>query len=221
MMANEALLTRQVRAIVPLKSIKKSKTRLSKLKRDDRAKLTMAMFRNVLLALRNARKISGITVVGHDSSASRLAHRYGARFLWEGRGHGLNRAVRLGIQRLDHQPDGAAMIIHADLPLVKSHDIDKFLAQSHGAQIAIVPCKNGTGTNALLRAPPNAIRPVFGEGSYRRHLALAKQTCLRCKVVRIRGIEFDVDDARDLRRLVQYDGLNGSFSFLKKSTNPS
>lgn len=221
MMPDEAVGIGQVRAIVPLKTIKKSKTRLSDLKADDRAKLTVAMFRNVLLALRSARKISGVTVVGHDSSASRLAHRYGAKFLWEGRGHGLNRAVRLGIKRLDHQADGAVMIIHADLPLLKSRDIDRFLTQSKGAQIAMVPCKNGTGTNALLLAPPDAIRPVFGEGSYRRHLSLAKQTGLPCKVVRIPGIEFDVDELRDLRRLVQSDGLNGSFSFLKKNTNPS
>jgi len=219
MMSDEDVGSEKVRAIVPLKSIKKSKTRLSELKADDRAKLTLAMFRNVLLALRSARKISEITVVSHDRSASRIARRYGAKFLWEGRGHGLNRAVRLAIGRLDYEPNGAAMIIHADLPLVRARDIDKFLAQSQDSQIAIVPCKNGTGTNALLLTPPHAIRPVFGKGSYRTHLALAKQSGLRCKVVRIRGIQFDIDDPKDLRRLVQHDGLNGTFSFLKKNTN--
>jgi len=219
MMTNEVEGVGQVRAIVPLRSIKKSKTRLSELNAHDRAKLTAAMFRNVLLALRNARKVSDITVVSRDRSASRIARQYGAKFLLEGKGHGLNRAVRLAIQSLDQEAVRAAMIIHADLPLVKSRDIEKFLTESQGSQIAIVPCKNGTGTNALLLAHPKAIRPAFGKGSYRTHLALAKKTGLRCKVMRIRGIQFDMDDPRDLRRFIRYDGLNGSFSFLKRSTN--
>jgi len=207
----------QVHAIVPLKSIKKSKTRLSELKPEDRAKLTVAMFSNVLFALRTVRKISDITVVSHDRSVSRIARRYGARFLWEGKARGLNRAVRLAIGRLDQETNGAVMIIHADLPLVKSGDVAKFLAQSQGSHIAMVPCKNGTGTNALLLAPPSAIRPVFGRGSYRTHLALARKTGLRWRVVRIRGIQFDMDDPQDLRSFIRNDGLDGGFSFLKKS----
>jgi len=219
MISNKTVEIQQVRAIVPLKSIKKSKTRLSETKAVDRAKLTEAMFTNVLVALRRARKISDITVVSHDKRAARIARRHGAKFLWEGRGHGLNRAVRLAIERMDHQAGAAAaMIIHADLPLVKSRDIDTFLSQSKGSQIAMAPCKNGTGTNALLLSPPNVIPPVFGEGSYRTHLALAKQTGLLWKVVQIRGIQFDIDEPRDLRRLVEYNGLDGRFSFLKKIT---
>jgi 2-phospho-L-lactate guanylyltransferase len=209
----------QVHAIVPLKSIKKSKTRLSELKPGDRAKLTVAMFTNVLLALRTARKISDITVVSHDRSVSRIARRYGARFLWERKAHGLNRAVRMAIRRVGQETNGAVMIIHADLPLVKSDDVVRFLAQSQGSHIAIVPCKNGTGTNALLFTPPSAIRPVFGGGSYRNHLALAKKTGLRWKVVRIRGIQFDLDDPQDLRIFIRNNGVDRSFSFLKRSAN--
>ncbi len=215
-MSDEAVRIRQVHAIVPLKSIKKSKTRLSGIKPEDRARLTVAMFRNVLGALKKARKVTDIMVVSDDRRIARIARRYGARFLWEGRGHGLNRAVRLAVETLDHE-DGAAMIIHGDLPLLKSDDIDKFLTRSQGSQIGIVPCKNGTGTNALFLAPPYVIRPVFGEGSYTRHLTLAKQTGGRCRVMRIPGIQFDIDDPKDVRRLIQYDGLNGSFSFLKKA----
>jgi 2-phospho-L-lactate guanylyltransferase len=219
MISHDTLRVQQVRAIVPLKSIKKSKTRLSEINASDRAKLTEAMFRNVLVALRKARRVSDITVVSRDRLAARIARQYGARFLWEGRGHGLNRAVKLAIERLDHEGSQAAMIIHADLPLLKPSDIDKFLTQARGAQIAIAPCKNGTGTNALLLAPPDTIQPVFGEGSYRTHLALARKTGLRYKVLRIHGLQFDLDEPRDFRRLTHYDGLNGTFDFLKKSTN--
>lgn len=203
-----------VHAIVPLKIIKKSKTRLWALGPQDRAKLTVAMLRNVLLALGNARKISDVTVVSADKSASRIAHRYGAKFLWEGKRHGLNRALRLAIRKLEERTTGAAMIVHADLPLLTSRDIDKFLTRSQGFQIAIVPCKNGTGTNTLLLKPPHAIPPVFGKGSYKTHLSLAKKTGFRWKVLRIRGIQFDIDDPRDLRQFMRYDARNESFRFL-------
>ena len=207
-----------VHVIVPLKAIKKSKTRLSRLRLEDRAKLTRAMLRNVLVALGKARGISDVTVVSGDRTVSRIARRYGAKFLWEGRRPGLNEAVKLAIAKLEQGETGAAMIIHADLPLLTSQDIDRFVTRSKDCQIAIVPCKNGTGTNALLLRPPNAIPPVFGEGSYKMHVSLAKKTGVQWKVLRIRGIQFDVDDLRDLRVMMRNNGHNRDFRFLMRTT---
>ena len=203
-----------VRVIVPLKSIKKSKSRLSSLRPEDRAKLTLAMLRNVLDAVGNARGISDVTVVSGDRSASRIAHSHGAKFLWEGRRRGLNRAMKLAIAKLEQNLTGAAMIIHADLPLLTSHDIDSLVTRSQDCGITIVPCKNGTGTNALLLRPPSVIPPVFGKGSYKTHLSLAKKTGFRWKVLRIRGIQFDIDDPRDLRQFMRHNGRNPCFRFL-------
>jgi len=196
--------------------MKKSKTRLSGLRPEDRAKLTLAMLRNVLVALGNARGISDVTVVSGDRSASRIAHRYGATFLWEGKKPGLNKALKLAIAKLEQRATGSAMIIHADLPLLTSQDIDSFVSRSQDCHIAIVPCKNGTGTNALLLRPPNAIPPVFGKGSYKMHLSLAKNTGFRWKVLRIRGIQFDIDDSQDLRQFMRYNGRNRYFRFLRE-----
>lgn len=204
----------RVHAIVPLKVIRESKTRLSALCPKERAKLTVAMLSTVLAALRKSRRISDVTVVSPDKNASRVAHRYGAKFLWEGKRRGLNRALRLAIRKLKQRTAGTAMIIHADLPLLTTQDVDKFLTRSQGFQIAIVPCKNGTGTNALLLRPPNAIPPVFGKGSFKTHVSLAKKSRFRWKVLRIRGIQFDIDDPRDLRKFMRYDTSGESFRFL-------
>jgi 2-phospho-L-lactate/phosphoenolpyruvate guanylyltransferase len=206
----------RVHAIVPLKTINKSKTRLSALPPQDRAKLTVAMLNNVLIALKKSRGISDVTVVSADKSASRIAHRHGAEFLSEGRRHGLNRALGLAIRELEKRTTGTAMIIHADLPLLTTRDIDKFLSRAKGFQIAIVPCKNGTGTNALLLRPPNAIPLVFGKGSFKTHLSLAKKARFRWKVLKIRGIQFDIDDPRDLRKFTRQDAKGESFRFLRK-----
>jgi 2-phospho-L-lactate guanylyltransferase len=203
----------QVHAIVPVKAIIKSKRRLSALSPQQRAKLTIAMLTNVLAALSRSRRISSVTVVSGDKSTSKIAHRFGAEFLWEGTGHGLNRALRLAIRELDEGT--TAMMIHADLPLLKTKDVDQFVARSQHFQIAIVPCKNGTGTNALLVRPPSAISPVFGKGSFGKHLSQAKRTGLSWKVLRIRGIQFDIDDNQDLRKFIRYAAQGRSFRFLR------
>jgi 2-phospho-L-lactate guanylyltransferase len=206
----------KVHAIVPLKTIEKSKTRLSTLSPRGRAKLTVAMLSNVLVALRKSRRISDVTVVSADKSASRIAHRHGAKFLWEGRRHGLNGALRLAIRELEHRTTGSALIIHADLPLLTTRDVDKLLTRAQGFQVALVPCKNGTGTNALLLRLPNAIPLVFGISSFKSHLSLAKKARFRWRVLRIPGIQFDIDDQRDLRKFIRQDARRESFRFLRK-----
>jgi len=202
-----------VHVIVPLKAIKKSKSRLSILRPEDRAKLTLAMLRNVLVALGSARGVNDVTVVSGDRGVSRIAHRHGAVFLWEGNRPGLNKALKMAIAKLEQMATGATLIIHADLPLITSRDIERLVTRSQDCHIAIVPCKNGTGTNALLLRPSTAIPPVFGKKSYMMHLSLAKKAGLRCKVLRIRGIQFDVDDPRDLERLMGHNGWSRDFGF--------
>lgn len=201
-----------VHAIVPLKIIKKSKTRLSELSSKERRKLTIAMFSNVLVALKKSRRVNDVIVVSGDKSVSKVAHRYGAEFLWEGRRNGLNRALKLAIGRLEDS--GAAMIIHADLPLLTTKDVNEFVTRSKRVHIAIAPCKNGTGTNALLLRPPSAIRPAFGNGSFRTHLSLAKKARFRWKVLRISGIQFDIDDLQDLHEFMSHGARSENFRFL-------
>jgi 2-phospho-L-lactate guanylyltransferase len=203
-----------VHAIVPLKSMKNSKTRLSGLASKDRRKLTMAMFCNVLDALTKSRMVSDVTVVSGERSVSGVAQRHGARFLSEGSRHDLNSALKLAIGKLDGNDGGTAMIIHADLPRLTTKDVNELVSRSKHIQIAIAPCKNGTGTNALLLRPPNAIPPAFGKGSFRRHLSLAKKTGYLWKVLRISGIQFDIDDPQDLREFTSHDPLGKTFRYL-------
>lgn len=206
--------TGPVHAIVPLKIIKQSKTRLSGLSSKDRRKLTIAMLSNVLVALRKSRKINDVMVVSGDKSVSRIAHLYGAKFLWEGKRHGLNKALKLAIGKLDQESPETAMIIHADLPLLTTKDVNEFVSRSKRVQIAIAPCKNGTGTNALLLRPPTAIPPAFGKGSFRTHLSLARKTKFRWKVLRISGIQFDIDEPRDLHEFMSHGARGEDFRFL-------
>jgi 2-phospho-L-lactate guanylyltransferase len=203
-----------VHAIVPMKVIGKSKTRLSSLPPKERARLSVAMLSNVLAALRRSRKVHDMTVVSADMGVSRIARRYGAGFLREKDRLGLNKALRLAIRRLAPKSTEAVMIVHADLPLLTARNIDRFLARSKHFEVAMVPCKNGTGTNALLLRPSTAISPAFGKASFKAHLSQAKERKLRWTVLRIPEIQFDIDDSQDLRKFMRYRARGEAFRFL-------
>jgi 2-phospho-L-lactate guanylyltransferase len=64
--------------------------------------------------------------------------------------------------------------------------------------VLIVPDRHGTGTNALLLAPPDAIAPSFGPGSRERHEQAAGASGARWRVAEPRSLVLDVDTADDL-----------------------
>jgi 2-phospho-L-lactate/phosphoenolpyruvate guanylyltransferase len=69
------------------------------------------------------------------------------------------------------------------------------------APVAIVPDRHGTGTNALMIAPPDAIGPSFGPGSFARHVAAAQDAGIEPAVARVWPLMFDVDTPEDLADL--------------------
>ena len=64
-----------------------------------------------------------------------------------------------------------------------------------------MPDRHGTGTNALLLAPPDAIVPAFGPGSFDRHVAAARAAGVAAHVERLPSLALDVDTAGDLAAL--------------------
>lgn len=203
-------------AIVPLNVLKKSKARLSPLLTpDERERLTVAMLKDILSALKKARRVHSITVVSADKNARRISRSFGVGFLWEGKRRGLNKGVKLAIRKSERRGASAVLVIHADLPRVKPREIDKFLEQSQGYSVALTPSKEGAGTNALLMNPPQVINPVFGKDSFRKHLWLARERSAPSKVSRFKGIGFDVDKPRDLIALTRRPPRNETGRFLR------
>lgn len=208
--------TGRVHAIVPLNVLKKSKARLSPmLKPVEREQLTVAMLKDVLFVLRRSRQVRSVTVVSADKNARSISRRFGADFLWEGKRRGLNKGLKLAISNSERRGASSVLVIHSDLPLLKPREIDEFLEQSQGYSVSLTPSKDGAGTNALLLRPPRVIRPVFGRDSFRRHLSLAMRTNARSRVLRFRGISFDVDKPRDLVNLMRRPLRNETGRFLR------
>ena len=206
----------RVRAIVPLNVLKKSKARLSPLLTPaERERLSVAMLKDVLSALRRTKRIHSVTVVSADKGARRICKRLGASFLWEGRRRGLNRGVKLAVRHAQREGATSVLVIHSDLPLLKPLEVDEFLKRSVGCSVALTPSKDRDGTNALLMSPPQVIRPVFGKDSFRKHLLLARQRKARSRVLLFNGIGFDVDTPRDLVGLMRRPLRNETGRVLK------
>jgi 2-phospho-L-lactate guanylyltransferase len=93
-----------------------------------------------------------------------------------------------------------------DLPLVQAGDIDDLLATECAAPAAvIVPSRDGTGTNAILRTPPTLFPSHFGPNSFAKHRSEAERAGAKIIVRRNERLEMDVDDEADLRALLRYD----------------
>jgi 2-phospho-L-lactate guanylyltransferase len=104
----------------------------------------------------------------------------------------------------------AVLRLPLDLPLVQSRDIDELLvAECAAPAMVIVPSRDGTGTNAILRTPPTLLPSHFGTGSFAKHCGEAERAGARILKRRNPRLEMDVDDEADLRALIQHD-LSGT-----------
>lgn len=189
-------------AILPVKSFSRAKQRLRPdLDAQLRESLAEAMFRDVLEALDEVRAIDEVVVVTAGDSPAEIAAEHGARVLDDGeRGH--NAAASLGIEAALTRGFDRALLVPGDCPALEPDELDMLLGRTVGAPSAlIVPDRHGTGTNALLLTPPEALAPSFGPGSCERHVALARAAGTHAEVVQVPSLALDVDTADDLAAL--------------------
>ncbi len=189
-------------AILPIKSFKDAKQRLGAgLEPASRRLLAEAMFADVLVALRRTRSVDGVVVVTADHRAQQIAGAYGAQLLTEDdRGH--NDAASRGVRRaLDNGID-RALLVPGDCPMLDPAELNDLIAgPADPPSVLIVPDRHGTGTNALLLSPPDAIDPSFGPGSRDRHEADARSAGVGHVVVELPTLALDVDTPEDLEHL--------------------
>jgi 2-phospho-L-lactate guanylyltransferase len=186
-------------AILPVKSFGAAKQRLAEtLGAGFRQALAQAMFSDVLSSLRRVQEIDAIAVVTADRAAESAASGDRVRVLRDTADAGHSEAARIGIEYALTGGYERVLLIPGDTPLVRPGELTALLASP---SLAIVPDRHGTGTNALLLVPPNAIAPSFGPGSRERHVAAAEQSGLEFSVHEISGLALDVDTPADLAEL--------------------
>lgn len=191
-------------AILPMKHFSEAKQRLRvQLNADDRRALVEAMFSDVLVALRRVPALDRIIVVSADHGAQRIAQGYGATVVEDDeRGH--NAAARLGVRAAVEAGADRALLVPGDCPTLSPKDIGELLShQAAERSVLISPDRHGTGTNALLLTPPDALAPSFGPDSRQRHLSDAEVAGVAAEVVELPSLALDIDTAEDLDALQQ------------------
>ena len=176
----------QWRVLVPIKQGQNGKSRLAHLlPHGARADLVERMAQHVLDVLSDCFETSNITILSPQSPEN-----------WTGQwardeGRGLN--CELAAWRA-LQGDTPVLILHADLPLLTSNDVQALIkAADYGA--ALATDRAGQGTNALAIADGRAMDFCFGPDSRLRHIAQYPDM----PVVQIDGLSADLDTADDVR----------------------
>jgi 2-phospho-L-lactate/phosphoenolpyruvate guanylyltransferase len=200
-------------AILPVKSFGAAKQRLSaKLGVGSRQALAQSMFSDVLSSLRHVRGIESMAVVTADRVAESAAFGERVQVLWDTEESGQSQAAVIGLRYAMASGFDRALLVPGDTPLLDAAEIDELLVRSQDQDLSVViaPDRHGTGTNALLLAPPDAMEPSFGPGSLERHRANAEAAGSRYAVAKVPSLLLDVDTPEDLSDLAGHlEGRRG------------
>ena len=193
-------------AVLPIKQLENAKQRLAGLlSADERRQLFKAMVEDVLTAVEACPLIDDLVVVTNDVAVAELGRGFGAQIWPEPEPPGLIEAVTMAGRKLAQAGVSVMVFLPGDVPLVSADELETVLEGFGGASEAeflIVPASDLGGSNCVACSPPDCMTFGFGEDSFRRHLALAKDLGLNPMVAKLPGIGLDIDVPGDLAELV-------------------
>jgi 2-phospho-L-lactate guanylyltransferase len=212
-------------AVLPVKRFGAAKQRLDNdLSDGTRRALAEAMVTDVLIALRRAKRVDEVLVVSGEALAVALAAGYDAAAVVDDpTDDGHSAAAVRGVAAAIERGATRVLLVPGDCPALDPAEVDELLDEhpastvgndSDGTpEVVVVPDRHGTGTNALLLMPPDAIAPAFGPGSHERHRRLATEAGARVTTADIPTLGLDVDTVDDLAALrVALEDVRGGAS---------
>jgi len=204
-------------AILPVKSPQNAKQRLTGfLSVQERQTLARMLYRQTLAALRRAEGIDRVVVATSDPEIAEYAHSSGVMVFEESEQVSHSVSADAACLRAMEMGASTALLAPIDVPTVIPADFTH-LAASARPGLIIVPSSDGTGTNALVRTPPDCIQSRFGPGSFRIHLDQALAKGLRADVLRLPGLMFDIDTPEDVAEFLATPRTCSVSSFLRSA----
>ena len=190
--------------LIPVKDRSQAKQRLAPwLSSEERAALASAMLEDTFAAASAVRGIDGVFVVTASEPVLRRARDLGWDVVPETMQHGESRSVDSAVRFCAERGATTVLRLPIDLPLVEAADIESVFAMACPApSMVIVPSRDGTGTNALLRTPPSLFPSHFGPHSFSKHLHEARACGATVRILENPRLAMDLDDAEDLRALL-------------------
>lgn len=200
-------------AVIPVKTLLKSKTRLSiVLNPQERQTFTLVMLKDVLTATKYS-MVRHTILVSSDPTIKKLADNFGVTYLHE-RKRGVNQAIKQAIESCIHDGANSVLILPADIPLITPKEINRIIELGlERTSIVISPSQN-VGTNALLQNPPNLIPTRFGPQSFLKHCNEASARMVTFKVYRSQKVALDIDSIKDLTDFLEIRSQTASHQFL-------
>ncbi len=191
-------------AVLPVKRFGEAKRRLAAGVEDERREaLVAAMLEDTLEAIEESRSIERTIVVTGDPRAQEIVAASSAEVLPDPADEGHVVAALAGIARAEVDGATCVVLLPGDCPLLEPKELDRLLTGIPSSFVAVVPDRHGTGTNALVLSPPDAIQPAFGEGSCARHVASAREADLPFAVEQLPSLALDLDTPADVVALTR------------------
>lgn len=186
--------------LIPVKDLTRAKQRLAALMtQPERTRLAWTMLEDTFAAAARVRSIDRITVVTLYPPAIALAEKFGMEVILETEQISESASVDFGSRSATTLGAEAVLRLPIDLPLITAEDIETILAADKSEpSVVIVPSRDGTGTNAILRRPPTLFLSHFGTGSLAKHIAEAERANADCTLLNLPNIALDIDEPEDL-----------------------
>ncbi len=163
--------------LLPVKDLRNAKKRLmGVLTPEERFGLAQAMLADTIRTVQGVRRAEKIFVITNYQPVLDIAEENRWEILREDRQISESDSVDTASQICEQRGVRSLLRLPLDLPLVRPGDLDELLAiECRPRGTVIVPSRDGTGSNALLRTPPTLFPSHFGEGSFAKHLAKAER----------------------------------------------
>jgi 2-phospho-L-lactate guanylyltransferase len=180
----------QSAVVVPVRAFLGGKSRLSNLSREERARLLRRTAGTVVRAAADL----PVAVVSGAADVRAWALSLGLTVLDDP--GTLDGAAAIGVEWAAELGAVRVVIAHADLPEARSfHGLTR---DGSRPVVTAVPCHRDEGTTVLSVPTSAGFRFAYGPGSFRRHADEARRLTLGFRVLRDRGLSYDVDLPEDL-----------------------
>ena len=187
-------------AIVPVKPLRRGKSRLAGLlSEDERTELNRKLLQHTVKTLCEIKELEEVLVISRDPQALTLARNFGARTVRENGQPELNTALKRATVIAQVYATRGVLVLPADLPLISREDVLTLIDHANDPPVVVIaPDRHNTGTNALLMSPSGLIEYDFGLNSFQRHCQRVEATGARLEIVNLPNLGLDLDIPEDL-----------------------
>jgi 2-phospho-L-lactate guanylyltransferase len=202
--------------LIPVKDPGRAKQRLRGLfSQAERTEMAWAMLADLAVAVREATRPEAVFVVTSSEAVVAFACRQTWKVLREPNQLSESTSVDWASGELKRRGITQVLRLPGDVPLVRPEDVDDVIEAGQGGQCCvIVPSRDGMGTNALLRTPPDAFPSRFGPDSFRLHNREAASCGLSLLTLWNERMALDIDEPDDLATFLKRHPSGRTLDFL-------